>query len=135
MNKAATFLLLLCGLMLSGCAGGNAASREYKIYCGMSSKQGEVSETSWRNFCDRHVSAAFPDGYTVLDATGYWRTGSNATATERAKVILIVAPADAREKVRAVAHRYREEFDQEAVLISASDAETEVVQATTQTAK
>ena len=135
MNKAATFLLLLCGLMLSGCAGGNAASREYKIYCGMSSKQGEVSETAWRNFCDRHVSAAFPDGYTVVDATGYWRTGPNATAKERAKVILIVAPAAAREKVRAVAHRYREEFDQEAVLISASDAETEVIQATTKTAK
>jgi len=135
MNKAAILLLLLCGLMLSGCAGGNAASREYKIYCGMSSKQGEVSEVAWRQFCDRHVSAAFPDGYTVLDATGYWRTGSDATAKERAKVILIVAPADAREKVRAVAYRYREEFDQEAVLISASDAETEVIQAPTQTAK
>lgn len=134
-DRSLVLLLLLCGMLLSGCAGGSSASREYKIYCGMSSKQGEVSEEAWRDFCDRHVSAAFPDGYTVIDATGYWRTGPNATAKERAKVILIVAPAAAREKVRAVARRYREEFDQEAVLISASDAEIEVVQAPAAPAK
>ena len=130
MNKILPLLWLLCGLVLSGCAAADsAACREYKICCGLSSKHGEVSEEAWRQFCDRHVSAAFPDGYTVVDATGYWRTGSNATASERAKVILIVAPAAAREKVRSVAQRYREEHGQEAVLISASDAEMEVVSA------
>ena len=79
--------------------------------------------------CDKHVSAAFPDGYTVLDATGYWRSGQGATAKERSKVILIVAPAAAREKVLSVARKYRNEFDQSAVLISSSEAETVFVSA------
>ena len=127
--KGLVFLLLLCGLWCSGCAAGNArACRESKIFCGMSSKRGEVSEEAWRSFCDRRVSAAFPGGYTVVDAAGYWHSGQETTESERAKIIVIVAPADAREKVLSVARRYREEFGQEAVLVSASDAEVELVQ-------
>ena len=122
---------LLCGVLLSGCATGKTASawRDYKVFCGLSSKNGEVSEAAWNRFCDQHVSAAFPDGYTVLDATGYWRSGSDATAKERSKVILIVAPADAREKVLSVARQYRKDFDQSVVLISSSEAETAFVSA------
>ena len=124
------FYFLLYGGLLSGCAAGKVSVwREYKVYCGMSSKHGEVSEDAWQRFCDKHVSAAFPDGYTVLDATGYWRSGTDAAAKERAKVILIVAPADAREKVLSVARQFQKEFSQEFVLISSSDAEVEVVSA------
>ena len=123
-------VLLLCGALFSGCAAGNgSARREYKVYCGMSSKNGEVSEEAWKRFCDKHVSAAFPDGYTVLDATGYWRSGPDTTAMEHAKVILVIAPADAREKVLSVARQYQKEFDQGSVLISSSEAETDVVSA------
>lgn len=122
--------LLLCAMLLSGCAAGSASAwREYKVFCGMSSKNGEVSEDAWRRFCDKHVSAAFPDGYTVLDAMGYWRSGPNTTAKEHAKVILIIAPADAREKVLSVARQYQKEFAQGSVLISSSGAETDVVSA------
>ena len=120
-------LALLYGAAFSGCAANAPAYREYKIYCGMTSKQGEVSEEAWARFCDRHVSAAFPDGCTVVDAAGFWRSGPGTTAKERSKVILIVAPADAREKVRSLAERYRGEFAQETVLISVSDAEMELV--------
>ena len=117
--------LLLCTLLFSGCAAGSVSAwREYKVYCGMSSKHGEVSEAAWKRFCDKHVSPAFPDGYTVLDATGYWRS-----AQERSKIILIVAPADALDKVLSVARQYRKEFDQSAVLISSSGTETEFVSA------
>ena len=123
--------MLLCGALLVGCAAGNAsASREYKLFCGLSSPRGEISEAAWRRFCGQHVSAAFPDGYTVLDATGFWRSGPDTTAMERAKVILVIAPAAAREKLLTVARRYREEFEQSAVLLSCSDAELEVVAAT-----
>ena len=120
-------LLLLCGTAISGCAVNAPACREYKIFCGMTSKHGEVTDEAWARFCDRYVSTAFPDGYTVVDAAGYWRSGPEATAKERSKVILIVAPADAGGKVRALARRYREEFAQECVLISVSDAEMELV--------
>lgn len=134
MNKmirfSAVFGLLLCSMLFSGCTAGNdSAWREYKVYCGMSSKNGEVSEEAWNRFCDMHVSAAFPDGYTVLDAAGYWRPAPGTAAKERAKVILIVAPAADREKVLSVARQFRKEFDQETVLISGSEAEMTVVSA------
>ena len=121
-------VLLLCTLLFSGCAAGRGSAwREYKVYCGMSSKNGDVSEEAWKRFCDRHVSAAFPDGYTVLDATGYWRSEPDVAVKERAKVILIVAPADAGEKVLAVARRYRKEFDQSAVRISSTEVKMDNV--------
>ena len=124
------FCFLLCTLLLSGCAAGNeSAWREYKEFCGMSSNSGEVPEDAWRRFCDKHVSAAFPDGYTVLDAAGYWRSGSDATAKERAKVILVIAREDAKEKVLSVARQYQKEFDQSAVLISSCKVEMDVIQA------
>ena len=134
MKKTIRFLIifyfLLCVVQFSGCAAGKVSVwREYKVYCGMSSKKGEVSEAAWKRFCDRHVSAAFPDGYTVLDSTGYWRSGPDAAAKERSKVILIVAPADAREKVLSVARQYRKDFDQDAVLISSSEVKMDVVPA------
>ena len=127
---------LVCGmgliaacLLFSGCAVNRAAWREYKVYCGMSSRNGEVSEADWLRFCDRYVSAAFPDGYTVIDAAGYWRSGSDATEKERTKIILIVAPANVREKVRSIARQYQKQFHQEAVLVSCSDAEADFVRA------
>lgn len=124
------FCFLLCGVLFPGCAAGNGSAwREYKVYCGRSSKNGEVSEAAWTRFCDTHVSAAFPDGYSVFDATGYWRSGTDTTAKERSKVILIVAPADAREKVLSVARQYRKEFNQDAVLVSSSETETDFVSA------
>ena len=121
--------LLLCTLLFYGCAAGKVSAwREYKVFCGLSSKKGEVSETAWKRFCDKHVSAAFPDGYTVLDTTGYWRSGPDTAAEqERAKIILIVAPASAREKVLSVARQYQKEFDQSAVLISSSETGMDVV--------
>jgi len=120
-------LIAIC-LMFSGCATDHAAWREYKLYCGMSSRNGEVSEEAWKRFCDQYVSTAFPDGYTVLDATGYWRSAPDTTARERSRIILIVAPADAREKVLSIARRYREQFNQGSVLVSCSDTEADFVQ-------
>ena len=129
-------VLMLCGMLFSGCATGDASAwREYKVFCGMSSKNGEVSEEAWQRFCDRHVTTAFPGGYTVLDATGYWRSGPDTAEKERTKVILVVAPAEAREKVASVARRYREEFDQNAVLVSSSETEMDFVQAETSNGK
>ena len=120
--------LLAACLLFCGCASKQAAWREYKVFCGMSSKNGEVSEKAWEEFCNKHISAAFPNGYTVIDATGYWRSASLATQKERSKIILILAPADARHKVLSVADQYRKQFAQEAVLISTSDVKTDFVQ-------
>ena len=124
-------LLLICVLVLSlafsgcvHCTDADAGWREYKLFCGMSFKDGEVTEADWRRFCDEHVTAAFPDGYTCFEATGYWKGNAATTERENSRVLLIVAPADAKDKVLTIARRYREQFQQEAVLVvtSAGDA-------------
>ena len=124
-------LLLICVLVLSlafsgcvHCTDTDAGWREYKLFCGMSFKDGEVTEADWRRFCDEHVTAAFPDGYTCFEATGYWKGNAATTERENSRVLLIVAPADAKDKVLTIARRYREQFQQEAVLVvtSAGDA-------------
>ena len=128
-NMMCSICLIAACLSFSGCSmNRTAAWREYKVYCGMSSRNGEVSEDAWLCFCDKYVSAAFPGGYTVFDAAGYWRSEQNATAKERAKIILIVAPENDREKVFSVAERYRKQFHQESVLISCSEIEADFVQ-------
>ena len=115
-------------LMFCGCVSKQDTWQEYKVFCGRASKNGEVSEKAWEDFCNRHVSAAFPNGYTVIDATGYWKYASAGTEKERSKIILIFAPAEAHPKVLSVADQYRKLFDQEAVLVSASEVKTIFVQ-------
>ena len=124
-------LLFTC-LLLIGCvhpAGGDWM--EYKIFCGMSYGSGTVSEAEWQRFCDECVSAEFPDGYTTVSATGYWKPeDGNAPATMRedSRIIVILAPSDAREIVRRIAGQYRRLFHQESVLITTSPADAEFVE-------
>ena len=117
------FLLIVC-LALSGCVHRNALVwNEYKVFCGMSYKDGEVTEEEWQSFCDEQVTTAFPDGYTSFEATGYWKGTATATAREHSRVLLIVAPPDAKDKVLSIAREYREQFHQEAVLVMTSAGE------------
>ncbi len=96
---------------------------EYKVFCGMSSKGGEVTEADWRSFCNAHVTTAFPDGYTSFEATGYWKGHAATTERENSRVLIIVAPAEAKSKVLTIAKQYREQFHQEAVLVMTSKGE------------
>lgn len=115
--------LFVC-LALSGCVHNrNDGWREYKVFCGMSFQEGEVTEAEWQRFCDEHVTAAFPDGYTSFEATGYWKDRGATTARENSRILFIVAPADAKDKVVALARKYRELFQQEAVLVVTSAGE------------
>lgn len=121
--KCGISLLVIC-LLFSGCVANQTIIwKEYKIFCGMSSKNGEVSEEAWENFCKKYVSTAFPNGYSVIDAVGYWRSDSSVTEKERSKIILLLAPATEYEKVLLVAKQYRKQFAQESVLISGFDVE------------
>ena len=116
--------LLTVWLAFSGCVHRNAlAWNEFKVFCGMSFQGGEVTEEEWQKFCDEQVTPAFPDGYTSFEATGYWKGIATATARENSRVLLIVAPAEAKDKVLSIAREYREQFHQEAVLVMTSAGE------------
>lgn len=120
--------VFLCLLSAGCCHPERGEWREYRIFCGMSYGSGTVSEAEWQRFCDEYVSAEFPDGYTTLAATGYWRS-EEAPMREDSRIIVILAPTDAKEKVRRIARQYRRLFHQESVLVATSPAEADFLDA------
>lgn len=131
MNRIFFSFLLAASLLITGCCCTSSGDlREYMIFCGMSQTDGAVSESEWEQFCDKYVTAEFPDGYTTIRATGYWKPdGAPVAAREDSRIIVVLASSDAKEKVRRIARQYRHLFDQEAVLIVTSSADTEFVDA------
>jgi hypothetical protein len=82
-----------------------------KMYFG----RARVSDAAWDAFRDSTIAAAFPDGFTVYDATGAWRPEPNApTSHERASVLEVALPrgADVAAKATSVAEAYKQRFAQ-----------------------
>ena len=85
-----------------------------------------VSDQDWTEF-ERSVIAATLPGYTVLDGVGGYLppAGSAIVDHENTKILMYVAisgadgsnGADDEDKIRAIAERYKELFNQESVLI------------------
>jgi hypothetical protein len=101
--------LWLLVLSLPGCGaprcppGGGHAMQMYDLYFGRSiATRGEVSDGEWRDFRERVITPALPDGYTVLDGRGAWMNPrSHATISEATK-ILVVAMPDAPESLTTI---------------------------------
>ena len=100
------------------CAPGMEAAATVQMLFGRAiGTEGEVSDAEWRDFAATAITPRFPDGLTVLDASGQFRDGAGATIREPAKVVLIVVPdaAAAMARVDAIAADYKQRFRQEAV--------------------
>lgn len=84
-----------------------------------------VSEADWRDFVAREVTPRFPDGFTVVDATGQWRDARHGSILrEGSKLIEIVLPggSDDRMKIEAIAEAYKRRFEQRSVGLIISPA-------------
>ena len=79
-----------------------------------------VSEADWQAFVDEEVTPRFPNGLTVLDAAGQWRSRDTGTiGREASKVLVIVLPGehDDRARLDAVREAYKTRFRQQAVML------------------
>jgi hypothetical protein len=77
-----------------------------------------VSEADFNGFVAKEVSPRFPEGFTVIDATGQWRDARRGTIVHEAtKIIEIVLPAgeDNRPKIEAIVEAYKAQFQQQSV--------------------
>lgn len=120
------FALLLAG-MASGCASlapqacapGQQAMLSAELLFGR--KIGDrigVSEADFRRFVDQELTPRFPDGLTILDATGQYRDNERSKLIrEPSKLVLIAMPDDAgnRDKLAAIAEAYKRRFSQQSV--------------------
>ena len=89
------------------------------LYFGLSRpKAPAVTELEWQLFLRDEVTKRFPDGLTVWEATGQWRTPAGTIDHEQSKVLLVVHAdsAAARQSIKAVIESYRKAFDQQSVL-------------------
>lgn len=99
---------------------------ETKLFMGLSrSDGGAVSKHEWDKFVAENFVSRFPNGFTIVETTGYWRDDTTkATVYENGKqvVILHVATADIETTINEIAEKYRSQFEQQSVLISSSRA-------------
>jgi len=100
------------------CGTTSAAQVRTTLYFGLARPKGSVSELEWQIFLRDEVTKRFPEGLTVWEAEGQWRSPAGTIDHEQSKVLLLVhpdAPA-ARQSVQAVIEAYRKTFEQESVL-------------------
>ena len=100
------------------CGASSAAQVRTTLYFGLARPKGSVTELEWQIFLRDEVTRRFPDGLTVWNAEGQWRTPAGNLDHEQSKVLLLVHPdtTAARESVLAVIEAYRKRFEQQSVL-------------------
>jgi hypothetical protein len=100
------------------CGASSAAQVRTTLYFGLARPKGSVTELEWQLFLRDEVTRRFPDGLTVWEAEGQWRTPDGSIDHEQAKVLLLVHPDTmaARQSVLAVIEAYRQRFEQQSVL-------------------
>jgi len=78
-----------------------------------------VQEADWNRFLDEEVTPRFPDGLTVMSASGQWRdTEHGNIVQEPSKVLVIVLGDEVRDRPRVaeIASAYKRRFQQQGVL-------------------
>ncbi|MFZ1431207.1 MAG: DUF3574 domain-containing protein [Geminicoccaceae bacterium] len=92
---------------------------EIKLYLGRAQPSGAVvGEQAFRRFLDEVVTSRFPDGLTVLDAYGEFRTATGTIFREPAKLVILLVPdaAKVEGKIQAIITAYKRRFSQDSVL-------------------
>ncbi|MFL5512014.1 MAG: DUF3574 domain-containing protein [Gemmatimonadales bacterium] len=101
------------------CAVGDSALVRETLYFGRNRPGGAVSDRDWNSFLADVVTPRFPQGLTVADAMGQWRSAGGSTVEqERSAVVTLFHANDeaARKAVQEIALEYKRRFQQEAVL-------------------
>ena len=104
--------------IVTDCGPKSAPQVRTTLYFGLQRPKGAVSELEWQIFLRDEVTRQFPDGLTVWEAEGQWRTPAGSVEHEHSKVLLLVHAdtAAARQAVQSVIETYRRAFDQDSVL-------------------
>jgi hypothetical protein len=80
--------------------------------------RGAVGEAAWRRFVAREITPRFPEGITLIDASGQWRDpASGRIVREPATIVIIAMPGkpDDHERVDEIAGAYKTRFQQRSV--------------------
>lgn len=120
-------LPLVIAVDLVACAGAAPGSRcmpgerrvvDELLYFGTAKPGSAVTTAEWSDFLRGVVTPRFPEGFTVWQASGQWKSVDGMIARETSYVLNLVHPETepAEAAVRAVVSAYKSRFRQEAVL-------------------
>ena len=102
-----------------GCSGSEPWART-ELYFGMDRADSTViSEREWAQFVAQQITNRFPDGLTVVNAQGQWRSRiTNEIVLEPSRIVIFYyPPSPATEaSIDSIRTIYRSLFHQEAVL-------------------
>lgn len=92
---------------------------ETQLFLGRDSPSGEVTEAQWQKFLDEVVAPRFKDGFTVLDADGFYLPEGAAEAEgEKSKILIVLYPDrdGGGRALQEIAAAYVDRFAQQAAL-------------------
>lgn len=81
---------------------------------------GMVTDDEWEKFLAEVVTPRFPDGFTILKATGQYRETGGKIDKEQSEVLIFLYSqskrASSRRKIEEIRRTYVKQFKQESVL-------------------
>jgi len=78
-----------------------------------------ITESQWRDFLDREVTARFPSGLSVIDIYGQWQGKGRTEPSRLRSKLLIIANADTqenRDKIEAIRAAWKRNTGDKSVL-------------------
>lgn len=104
----------------SACPEGLRPANTAQLFFGRSiDPSGAVSDADWRAFLDAEVSPRFPDGLSVSDVYGQWKSPAGDFVREDSKALFIVLAGKPGERARLdlIRDAYKRRFHQQSVLL------------------
>lgn len=117
---ALALVLADCAGLGRGCPAGLISMTGAQLFFGDHIEGGAaITAAQWQNFVDAEVSPRFPDGFTVLPTAGQWRGADGLITRETGhEVVIVLTPADdAMQRLEAIRAAYKQQFQQESVLL------------------
>lgn len=92
-----------------------------ELFFGTAKKDGtEVTEADWKRFVDEQITPGFPDGLTVITASGQYLDHEHKIEKEKSFILILFYPQKLRRtssrKIEAIRESYKKAFAQESVL-------------------
>jgi hypothetical protein len=90
-----------------------------ELYFGLSKPDGgDVSPEDWRTFLDGEITPRFPEGLTVVEATGQYLSATVGLVKEPSVILILLHPptVTADTLIERIRLLYKTRFQQESVL-------------------
>lgn len=89
-----------------------------ELFMGFEKPGGEVTEEEFNSFIETVVSPLFPDGLTILDGEGYWKSPERGLIKEHSKVLILLHDGEDEsiKNIEKIRDTYKTLFNQDSVL-------------------